>query len=86
MSTLRPISVLIEKATDWDKDERYMALNDMTQQLSRDDVKITRQEEGRIVMVVLKALTDPNNDVKSAAVKCVGILVHKVENFQVVVA
>ena len=60
-----------------------MALNDMTQQLSRDDVKITRQEEGRIVMVVLKALTDPNNDVKSAAVKCVGILVHKVENSQI---
>ncbi len=80
---LRSISVLVEKAADWDKDERYMALNDMSQYFNRDDVKITRQEEGRVVSVVLKALTDPNNDVKSAAVKCVGILVHKVDKAQI---
>ena len=80
---LRPISVLVEKAADWDKDERYMALNDMSQQLSRDGIKMTHLEEGRVVLVVLKALTDPNNDVKSAAVKCVGTLVHKVDKAQI---
>jgi cullin-associated NEDD8-dissociated protein 1 len=80
---LRRISALVEAVSNWDKDERFMALNDLTVQLGKDDLKINSHDEARVVMAVLKALTDPNNDVKSAAVKCVGVLVHKVEKTQI---
>lgn len=83
MSQLRSINKLLEACEHFDKDERYMALNDLTQQLSREDVKINTKEEGAIVAAVLKKLTDANNDVKSGAVKCVGVLVLKVGRSQI---
>jgi cullin-associated NEDD8-dissociated protein 1 len=58
-------------------------LNDLWRQLQRDDVKINTQEEIRMVDAVLKTLTDKNNDVKSAAVKCVAALVKKVAKKQI---
>ena len=56
MSQLRSINKLLEACEHFDKDERYMALNDLTQQLSREDVKINTKEEGAIVAAVLKKL------------------------------
>jgi hypothetical protein len=43
----RSIADLVALCTHWDKDERYMALNDLYVQLVRDDVKINLQEEAR---------------------------------------
>ena len=85
MSTQRSISTLVELCSNWDKDERYMALQDLCTVLSREDGKINSQEEGRVVMAVLNALKDVNNDVKSAAVKCVAALVKKVRKDQIAV-
>jgi hypothetical protein len=79
----RSIGQLVDLADNWDKDERFMALNDLWTQLSREDVKISRAEEVRVVDAILKALTDANNDVKSVAVKCVAVLVKKVEQGQI---
>lgn len=60
-----------------------MALNDLWTQLTREEVKISRNEEVRVVDAILKSLTDQNNDVKSVAVKCVAVLVKKVEQKQI---
>eukprot|EP00606_Chrysophyceae_sp_TOSAG23-5_P001481 GSChrysophyteH2.ASY1.ANO1.249.1 assembled CDS len=81
--TLRTLGQLVELCSNWDKDERYMALNDLWRQLQRDDLKTTNQEEVRVVDAILKALTDVSNDVKSAAVKCVAAVVKKVGKKQI---
>jgi len=76
----RSINELIEVTSHGDKDHRYMALSDIDKQLQRDDVRINSQEEVRVVDAILKSLTDPVNDVKTAAVKCVAGLAKKVKS------
>ena len=66
------------------RDERYMATNDLCTLLSRDSaVKIDEQMEARICSAVLKQLDDKSNDVQSVAVKCLAILLKKVQQTQV---
>jgi len=73
---------LLEKTADWDKDERYMATSDLCAELQK-DVKIDASMERRVCTAILKRLDDPSNDVQSIAVKCLGILVKKVQEAQV---
>lgn len=49
------INALLEKTSDWDKDERYMATNDLCSLLTK-DVKIDENMEKRICSAVLKQL------------------------------
>ena len=56
-SSLAQINVLLEKTADWDKDERYMATNDLCQLLSK-DIKIDESMEAKICTAVLKQLDD----------------------------
>lgn len=49
------LNALLDKAVSWDKDERYMATNDLIGELSK-DLKIDESMEKRIVSVVLKQL------------------------------
>ena len=56
MSTLS-LSALIEKTSDYDKDERYMATNDLCNALSK-DVKIDESMEKKICAAILKQLGD----------------------------
>ena len=61
-----------------------MATNDLCILLSRDSaVKIDEQMEARICTAVLKQLDDKSNDVQSVAVKCLAILLKKVQQTQV---
>jgi len=49
------LNSLLDKAASWDKDERYMATNDLIGELSK-DLKIDESTEKRIVVTVLKQL------------------------------
>ena len=81
-SSLAQINVLLEKTADWDKDERYMATNDLCQLLSK-DIKIDESMEAKICTAVLKQLDDASNDVQSVAVKCLAIITKKVQQNQI---
>lgn len=74
---------LIKKTSDLDKDERYMATNDLINHLSR-DIKIDEVLEKKICVAIIKQLDDKSNDVQSVAVKCLGVLVKKVHLQQIV--
>ena len=49
------LNSLLDKMGDWDKDERYMATNDLCNELSK-DIKIDENMEKRICASVLKQL------------------------------
>eukprot|EP01031_Cornospumella_fuschlensis_P044383 gene44383-54275_t len=68
---------LVDKTSDWDKDERYMATNDLCNLLSK-DVRVDEHVQQKVCVAILKQLDDPSNDVQSVAVKCLGVLVKKV--------
>jgi cullin-associated NEDD8-dissociated protein 1 len=82
MSGTTFLNQLLEKTSDWDKDERYMATNDLCNELTK-DVKIDETMERRICAAVLKQLDDQSNDVQSVAVKCLAIILKKVHQTQV---
>lgn len=76
------LNTLLEKADDWDKDERYMATSDLCNELQK-DIKIDAAMEQRICAAILKRLDDQSNDVQSKAIQCLGILLKKVQEGQV---
>lgn len=82
MSMAQSMNALIEKTSTYDKDERYMATNDLCTELQR-DTKLDGTLERRICAAVMKQLDDPSNDVQSIAVKTLGVLVKKVAEQQV---
>jgi hypothetical protein len=53
--SIASLNVLLEKTSDWDKDERYMATNDLCTALTK-DIKIDENMEQRICAAVLKQL------------------------------
>ncbi|KAL4175302.1 hypothetical protein KRP22_000270 [Phytophthora ramorum] len=76
------IAQLLDKTTDFDKDERYMATSDLCSELNK-DVELGPYLEPKVCAAVLKQLDDKSNDVQSIAVKCLGVLVTKVQVAQV---
>ncbi|KAG3100547.1 Cullin-associated NEDD8-dissociated protein 1 [Phytophthora idaei] len=76
------IAQLLDKTTDFDKDERYMATSDLCVELNK-DVDLGPYLEPKVCVAVLKQLDDKSNDVQSIAVKCLGVLVTKVQVAQV---
>ena len=78
------IQKLIEKTSDYDKDERYMATLDICTELGKDGRQIDGSLELRICAAVLRQLDDTHTDVQSIAVKCLSILVEKAQEEQVV--
>lgn len=55
MASIAQLNKLIEKTGDYDKDERYMATNDLCALLSK-DVKIDESMEKKICTAILKQL------------------------------
>ena len=76
------LNELIEKTSNYDKDERYMATNDLCQELNK-GTKIDEIMETRICSAIVKQLDDKSNDVQSVAVKCLGVLIRKVSSERV---
>lgn len=66
-----------------DKDFRFMATNDLMNELQKDSIKLDDESERKVVRMVLKLLEDKNGEVQNLAVKCLGPLVNKVKEFQV---
>ncbi|KAI9310911.1 armadillo-type protein [Dichotomocladium elegans] len=62
-----------------DRDFRYMALNDLINELQKDTV-ISMDEaiEGKVVRAVLNLMEDKNGEVQNLAVKCLGPLVKQI--------
>lgn len=77
------IANLLEKMTSSDKDYRFMATNDLMQELQKDSIKLDDDSERKVVKMLLKLLEDKNGEVQNLAVKCLGPLVNKVKDYQV---
>ncbi len=61
-----------------DKDFRYMACSDLTEELKRDTFKFDTNSETKVVDSILRLLEDSSGDVQGVAVKCLGPLVKKI--------
>lgn len=76
------VSSLIEKLDARDKDERFMAMHDLAQDLDRDNIRLDGEMERRVVAMILKHLEDPGTDVKQQAVRTIASLARKVQESQ----
>ena len=72
--------------TSTDKDFRFMATNDLMTELQKDSIKLDDDSERKVVRMLLKLLEDKNGEVQNLAVRCLGPLVGKVKDFQVIIA
>jgi len=72
------LNKLLEKTSHYDKDERYMATTDLCNEFSK-GIRIDDSMEARICAAIVKQLDDKSNDVQSVAVKCLGVLIKKVQ-------
>ena len=73
------VLALLEKMKSQDSDFRYMALNDLITELSKDTfAQLDEGLESSTVAHVLELMKDPNGEVKNMAVKSLGILVRKI--------
>lgn len=77
MNTAR-LNELLELTSHYDKDERYMATTDLCNEFSK-GIRIDDGMEARICAAIVKQLDDKSNDVQSVAVKCLGVLIKKVQ-------
>ncbi|OZJ05135.1 hypothetical protein BZG36_01399 [Bifiguratus adelaidae] len=76
-------SALLEKMTNADTDYRYMALNDLTADLSKDNVKLDDRLSDVLVNAVLKLVNDKNAEVQNMAVKTLGPLIKRISESKI---
>lgn len=76
------VTELLEKCAHYDKDERYMATNDLCNELIK-GLAMDEPLEQRICTAILKQLDDQSNDVQAVAVKCLGVLFKRIHLVQV---
>ncbi|KAG0170737.1 Cullin-associated NEDD8-dissociated protein 1 [Apophysomyces sp. BC1034] len=62
-----------------DRDFRYMALNDLTNELQKDTFDLEPTIEAKVVRAVLTLMGDKNSEVQNLAVKCLGPLVKQIK-------
>ncbi|CEI99860.1 hypothetical protein RMCBS344292_13940 [Rhizopus microsporus] len=65
-----------------DRDFRYMALNDLMNELQKDTFILESSIESKVVKGVLQLLNDKNSEVQNLAVKCLGPLVKQIREEQ----
>ncbi|CAG8725492.1 18074_t:CDS:10 [Gigaspora margarita] len=65
-----------------DTDFRYMAANDLMNDLQKPDFNLDETNEKKVVQKVLKLMDDANGEVQNLAVKCLAPLVKKVRETQ----
>lgn len=75
--SVQRVAALLEKCSHGDKDERYMATNDLSAELLK-GLKMDDSLQHKICTAILKQLDDNSIDVQSVAIKCLGILIKKV--------
>ncbi|KAF6779199.1 hypothetical protein AHF37_01160 [Paragonimus kellicotti] len=80
----KAIGALLERMVSSDTDYRFMAMNDLVNELQADAVRLDSQSEKKVVTLVLRLLRDPSGEVQSLAVKSLGPLTTKVKDQQVI--
>ncbi|KAI9137796.1 cullin-associated NEDD8-dissociated protein 1-like protein [Paraphysoderma sedebokerense] len=78
MASTYILSPLLEKMSSSDADFRYMAINDLMTELSKESFVFDESTEKRIVTAIMKLFEDSNGEVQNMAVKCLSPLVMKV--------
>ena len=77
------IRKLLKKTQHHDKDERYMATSDLTNELEKVDGLLDSSLQTPIRDAILKQLDDVNNDVQAQAIRCLVAIVQKFNAEQV---
>ncbi|KAI8139309.1 armadillo-type protein [Fennellomyces sp. T-0311] len=73
------VANLIEKMSNEDRDFRYMALNDLMNELQKESgLSMDEAIEGKVIRAVLNLMEDKNGEVQNLAVKCLGPLVKRI--------
>lgn len=73
------VANLLEKMSNEDRDFRYMALNDLMNELQKESFNMESMIEGKVVKAVLVLMDDKNGEVQNLAVKCLGPLVKQIK-------
>ncbi|KAJ3084208.1 Cullin-associated NEDD8-dissociated protein 1 [Quaeritorhiza haematococci] len=76
------VAALLEKMTSNDSDFRYMATNDLMNELQKENFNLEDITERKIVAAIIRLLDDKNGEVQNLAVKCLAPLVKKVHEPQ----
>ncbi|KAL1924349.1 uncharacterized protein VTP21DRAFT_7384 [Calcarisporiella thermophila] len=76
------VTSLLDKMSNEDLDFRYMAANDLMNELQKDTFYLEESSEKRVVAAVLNLMNDKNGEVQSLAVKCLSPLVKKIHEAQ----
>ncbi|KAH6565131.1 hypothetical protein BASA62_007514 [Batrachochytrium salamandrivorans] len=76
------VSQLLDKMTSSDSDFRFMAVNDLTVEVTKDYFILDEGTERKLVTAVLKLIDDKNGEVQNMAVKCLVPLVRKARESQ----
>ena len=77
------IRKLLKKTQHHDKDERYMATSDLTNELEKVDGLLDSSLQTPIRDAILKQLDDVNNDVQAQAIRCLVAITQKFNAEQV---
>ncbi|KAI8337575.1 armadillo-type protein [Chlamydoabsidia padenii] len=72
------VANLLEKMDSQDRDFRYMALNDLMNELQKNTFTNDSMVETKVVAAVLKLMGDKNTEVQNLAVKCLAPLVKQI--------
>ncbi|CAG8564545.1 11595_t:CDS:10 [Paraglomus brasilianum] len=81
-NTAYAVNQLLEKMDSSDTDFRYMATNDLMNELQKDVFTIDEPLERKVVAKILILMNDANGEVQNLAVKCLAPLVKKVHEPQ----
>ncbi|KAI7863566.1 armadillo-type protein [Spinellus fusiger] len=78
------VANLLDKMNNEDRDFRYMALNDLMNELQKPSFLLDSQVETKVVYSVVKLMNDKNGEVQNLAVKCLGPLVKQIQDNQII--
>jgi cullin-associated NEDD8-dissociated protein 1 len=74
------VQTLLKEATDYDPDKRYMAANDLCNELLKENSGIDTATEANICNTFLKQLDDISIDVQGNAVRCIKRIVPRLND------
>ena len=73
---------ILNKMNNRDQDFRMIAFTDLSKELVKDDFKLDKTNEGKIVTKTLELLQDPSKPVREHAVSCLPALFKKLQNIE----
>ncbi|KAG8464070.1 hypothetical protein KFE25_000238 [Diacronema lutheri] len=77
------LSLILDRMASRDKDFRYMATSDLLVELQKETFKMDSESERKLCQMSIKLLSDAAGDVQGLAVKCLPLLVRKVQTAHV---